>query len=55
MKDETCGVYIKGFVGLNSKIYTFITEGINKNVVDDELKCEDCKIFCSIDHIRDMK
>ena len=38
---------IKGFVGLKSKMYTFITEnnhestkvkGINKNAVDDELK-----------------
>ena len=47
MKDETSGMLIKGFVGLKSKMYTFITEhnhlskkanGINKNVVDDELK-----------------
>ena len=53
MKDETCGVPIKGFVGLKSKFYTFITEDnheskkakdINKNVADDEeLKYEDCK------------
>ena len=51
-KDETSGVPIKGFVGLKSKMYTFITEdnheskkakGINKYVVDDELKYEDCK------------
>ena len=26
-------------------MHTFITEGINKNVVDDEIKCEDAKIF----------
>ena len=43
---------MKGFVGLKSKMYTFITEnnheskkarGINKNDVDDELKYEDYK------------
>ena len=52
MRDETCGVPIKGFVGLKSKIYTLITEekheskkakDINKNVIDDELKYEDYK------------
>ena len=52
MKDETFGVPIKGFVGLKPKMYTLITEdnheskktkGINKKVVDDELKYEDCK------------
>ena len=41
---------MKGFVGLKSNMYTFITEGnhefkkakgINKNVVDDELKYKD--------------
>ena len=26
MKDETCSVSIKGFIGLKSKIYTLITE-----------------------------
>ena len=50
MKDETCDVPIKGFVGLKSKMCTFVTEenheskkvkGINGNVVDDELKYED--------------
>ena len=50
LKDETCGLAIKGFVGLKFKIYTFITEenheykkakGINENFVDDELKHED--------------
>ena len=50
MKDETCDVPIKGFVGLKSKMYTFVTEenheskkakDINRNVVDDELKYED--------------
>ena len=50
MKDETCDVPIKAFVGLKSKMYTFVTEenheskkvkGINGNVVDDELKYED--------------
>ena len=43
---------IKGFGGLKTKMYTFITEynheskkakGINKNVVHDELKYEDYK------------
>ena len=52
MRDETCGVAIKGFAGLKSKIYTLITEekheskkakDINKNVIDDELKYEDYK------------
>ena len=51
-KDEQCGVSILGFVGLKSKIQTFITEDyheckvakdINKNIVDDELKYEDYK------------
>ena len=49
MKDETYGVPVKGFVGLKSKMYNFITEGnheskkakgINKNVVDDEIRHE---------------
>ena len=53
MKHESCGMPIKVFVGLKSKIYTFITEdnhkskkakGVNKND-DDELKCEDYKYF----------
>ena len=47
MKDETCGVPMKGLIGLKSKMYTFITEendesknvkSINWNVVDGELK-----------------
>ena len=46
IKDETSGVAIKGFVGLKSRMDTFITEdsheskktrGIIKNIVDDEL------------------
>ena len=50
MKDETCDTRIKGFVGLKSKMNTFKTEdnhesektkGINKNVVDDDLKYGD--------------
>ena len=56
MKDETCGVPIKGFVGLKSKVYCFITEGNHKtekaktlkNAAADELKYEDCKnALCS--------
>ena len=48
MKNETCGVSIKSF--WNPKMHTFGTEehhkcrkvkGINKTVVDDELKHED--------------
>lgn len=47
MKDKTCGVPIKHFVGLKSYIYSFMTEGNNeskkakgfhKNVIYDELK-----------------
>ena len=50
MKDEICVLPIKGFVGLKSKMYNFITDdncesekekGINKNVAYDELKSED--------------
>ena len=50
---------IKGFIELKYKIYTFITEdndeskkakGINKNVVDDELKHKIIKLLYSIDH-----
>ena len=26
-KDETSGVHIKGFVGIKSKMHTFVTEG----------------------------
>ena len=45
---------IKGFLRLKTKLYTVITkdnreskkeEGINKNVVDDELKYEDYKNY----------
>ena len=52
MKDDTSGVSIKGFLGLESKMYTFITEfihefkkakDINKNFVDDQLKYKDYK------------
>lgn len=52
MIDETRGVHIKDFVGLKSKLYTFMikdihesnkTKGINKNNVDDELKFKDYK------------
>ena len=45
MKVEICDVSIKGFVGLNFKMYTFIRQGTNKNVADDKLKFEDCKFF----------
>ena len=61
MKNETWGVPIKGFVGLKSKIYAFITEenyeskkakSINKNAVDDELKYKEYKIpFFNRPHI----
>ena len=54
MKDETCGVDIKGFVGSKSKMHTFTTKenheskrakSINKNVFDFELNCEAYKFF----------
>ena len=52
MKDETCDVHIKSFVGLKPKMYTFTTEdnreskrakSINKHVVNYELKYEEYK------------
>ena len=52
MKDETCAVPIKDFVGLKSYMCTSTTEDnheskkakdANKNAVDDELKYEDYK------------
>ena len=52
MNNETCGVPIKAFVELKSKMDTFITrdnhesktaESINKNVVNDELKYKNYK------------
>ena len=48
MKDDTSGVFIKGFLGLESKMCTFITEfikakDINKDFVDDKLKYKDYK------------
>ena len=56
MKDETCDMPINFFVGLKAKVYTYITEddheckkaiGINRNVVDDELKYEAYKNILS--------
>ena len=56
MKNETCGLSIKCFVILKSKIYNFITEDnheskktkdINEIVLSDELKYKQ-KMFCSI-------
>ena len=50
MKEETCDVSITFFVGLKTKMYTYITKddpkskktnSVNNNVVDDELKYED--------------
>ena len=52
MEDETSGVPIKGFAGLKSKVCTFIAgdnhetekaNGINRIIVDNELKYEDYK------------
>ena len=53
IKNEMCGVPIKCFPGLKSKMDTFITKDnhepkkvkyVNKNVVDEELKYKDYKI-----------
>ena len=49
MKHEACSIPIKVSVGLIAKMYTYITEdnheckkqGLNKNIVDDELECKD--------------
>lgn len=52
MKNETRCVHIKGFLGLESKLYTFMikdihesnkTKSINKNNDDEELKFKDYK------------
>ena len=52
MKEEICGVCIKGFVRVKAKKYTFMTgdnhkckkaKGVNKNAVDDERNYEDYK------------
>ena len=40
MKDETCGVPIKGFVRLKSKMYTFITEDNHESKIERALKYE---------------
>ena len=37
MKGETCGVLIKRFVGLKSKLYTFITEDNNESEISKVL------------------
>ena len=50
MKNEKCGVPIKRFVRLKSKMYIYLTEddhesdkakAINKNIVTDKLKYEE--------------
>ena len=52
MKDETAGIPISEFVGLKSKMYSFVTndkkgcktaKGIKKNVVTNVIKHEDYK------------
>ena len=51
-KDEACGVLITEFVGLKSKMYSYIksdekggktTEGIKKNVIRNNIKHKDYK------------
>ena len=63
-KHGTCNRAIKSFVGLKSKIRILTTEnnhvskkskGNKKNVVNDELNMKITRMFCSIDHIEDMK
>ena len=62
MKDKTCVVPMKDFLGLKYKLSTFVTEdkdeskkvnGINKIVVDDELNYEDYKnVLLNISYMR---
>ena len=51
MKDETCGLSVKGHVGLVPKMYTFITRQkalIKMNVDDDKLNYEYYKnVLCN--------
>ena len=60
MKEEICGVPIEGFVGLKSRMYTFITEnnhesknvnGINKTSLMMDYNMTITKMFCSVGHI----
>ena len=63
-KHGTCNRAIKSFVGLKSKICILTTENnhvsknskaIKKMLFNDELNMKITRMFCSIDHIEDMK
>ena len=61
MKDEICGVTIKRFIGLEAKMYTYITEDqhdckkatdMNNSFVKDKLQKENYKkMFRFMQHI----
>ena len=53
MKDETCDVLITGFVGLKSKIYTFITEGNHESQKLNYLQLNISQL--NIQHLRFFK
>ena len=50
INDETCGMVVKAFVRLKSKMYTFITEYHHEYKIERALKMNK-NVFFSIDHI----
>ena len=54
VKDETCGVSIKGLLELKSKIYNFITKD-NHESKKSKQNMKITRMFCSLDHILDTQ